>query len=660
MINAPRNNDIINTAVKWRKFSCDIAYWFGVMLVSELVYRVYYAAQSCQKAQSELLAIVSSGNSPLEDITQTICAMEGQIHSWAYTFLALTILRVLFLFKAKNGLIMKYLGLTLVKANKQISNGLQYALYGIIEWLPTLVGATYILAGNAPTTISSTSAHTTMIIGAQLIWLAPVLFRINGKNMPELLTGITVQASERYQNTIEQGVPRRAAPILCTVIYGLFTGFFILSFIQILRIPPLNPAYQDTIYGGYTPTWEGNIYFAMEGLSAPENTPDFYQYGLKKAYDNAKLYEEMKEKGGIDARYLYSLPLSTNSVSLEPEQEINLISKNWKNLSCLYEVAPETPENCASFSDLHNYIAQSRLIWDRYNKVPTLGNAYVTPPQLLGSKFRNLIQLAELKASDIIDKATQGQTALAMQQWLAYMSLYRSMANDRETMVFKAVLSVSINIHMHSLQKLLSIAPDLSAQYKQELLEALRSDVPIFRDQHMMADDWGLIEPALLSAVGNANAARNDFFECLQGFEALGKIPHNKYPYSSAHALKLCPLHEDKTMFEMVVVYPFSTSGNFITNTIYRLIFGGLLKGHDLIETMKIQHVKFRQAELAITMIASGIKTQADVEAALKNAPTELKNPINEQPFLWDAEAHAIFFEHPISKRKFRFHLPRQ
>ena len=648
--------------VRWTKFTCDVLYWFIVGILAGFISEFYFTLETCKSLEAELLAKAASDDEFLGDLPQTVCSMETALKSWAAAWFISTLIRIPFLVR-QGGPLLKGMGVYLTRLDGKDWNLTNALSYGFIEWLPVLLGAAYVFLFGFPVSLFSAGVHTTIILGAQLIWLAPVLFRFNDRNLAEIITGVSVDATEKKHKKIEKSYSKKFRRALNNfsyslnyLFYVLITGLFVFSFIQILRVPEQNPAYQETLFGGYEPVWENNIYFAMEGVSAPANVSNFYEYGLKKAYENFKIFEVMKQRSGIDEKYLYKAPdFEGLSVVLDKEHELDINDDEWKNLDCLYDLEAQKDDQCATFSDWKNYVEQNKIMWDRYNRAPDLGNVYVTPPQLLGSKIKNPMQLAELKAVHIIYLAENGRGREAMQEWLKYMNLYTAMAGNRETMVFKAVLAINIGRQLAVLEKLLNIAPVLASTYQQEILQALKNDEAIFNDPYMMADDWGLIEPFSYGAMGNANAVQNDFFKCVEGFKALAEKPLDEYPYTDENIV-LCPLHEDRSTLEMALVYPATTPGSYIVNTIYSLLFGGVLKGYELIENMKMTQIRFRQAQLAVTILSQNTPA-SEIDGFVKTVPAALQNPITNEPFEWNKENQSLSFERPDKKKKHEFRL---
>lgn len=513
------------------KADCDVLFW---LTVSILGYVFYFALNDiapkfieCKspklEAMMQLLNDISlQGNDVFpedynffDNFPKYFCMWK----MWAFTWFVLILLRIPFLMFIKRGLFLKFWGLQLHKRNGESWTPVDYMLYGFIEWLPMLLGAAYILIIGIPVGLFNAIVFKTVTLLAQAIWLAPFIFRKDNKNIVEILTGISAEPTKKKQEKLKKKYEKKISKFFfgfdyraSYIVYTLFVAFYLFLFVQILRVPPQNPNYQPMVYGGYEPVWENNIYFAMRGLSAPEDVEDFYQYGRKKAFDNFVTFRTMKKLLGVDEQYLYEIPeLDNLSSVLTEDEEIEIGQGATKKLRCLYKLEKtedETEKECATFEDLSKFISENKIIWKRFNHAPDMGSVYVTPPMLVGGQMRSPLQLVQLKAASIIDIAKNGAPDQAMKEWLRYMKLYRMMAADRGPMVYKAVMGVSIGIQRQTLEKLLYMAPELATTYEAEITAALKNDGPIFNDSLILADDWGLVEPFMHGTMGNANAVK--------------------------------------------------------------------------------------------------------------------------------------------------------
>lgn len=511
----------LNSYVRWSKFFCDVVCWFAVGFLASVILEFYVTYETCNVLNTGLSGETIENTEAAQAMSQELCSARIGFHSWAIAWLVYPVLRIPFLIR-QSGPMMKIMGLRFVRENGQKWTLMNVVTYGFIEWLPAFLGALYVLLVGFTFSLFAGTVYFTIVIGAQLIWLAPVLFIRNGRNLAEIITGITVRATDKKLKKIERGYYSKFYYSVNKFMFGLTWVFYFLvlgictfSFIQILRVPPQNPAYQEMVYGGYNLVWENNIYFAMAGVSAPADVTDFYQYGFRKSYGYFKYYESLKREMGIKTPYLNEIPkLKGLSFGIDQDREFKLFEQKTKNFECLWALEPKITPDCATFADWLAFIEKNKIVWDRYNRVPDMGTVYVTPPAILGGNIRNIANLGGLKNVHIIYLAKNGKPDEAMKEWLRYMKLYRMMANDREMIVFKALIAVNIGRHLSVLEHLLTIAPELAAKYESNIIQVLNNDQPIYRDPSLLSDDWGLIEPFAGGGIGNVNAIQNDLFEC--------------------------------------------------------------------------------------------------------------------------------------------------
>lgn len=95
--------------------------------------------------------------------------------------------------------------------------------------------------------------------------------------------------------------------------------------------------------------------------------------------------------------------------------------------------------------------------------------------------------------------------------------------------------------------------------------------------------------------------------------------------------------------FDQAFVHPVLTPGNYFPNVIYGLVIGGFLKVDELISSMKLTRVKFRQAQLGVQILARQIPASG-VPEFVKSVPDDFQNPITRQPFDWDSEKQKLSF----------------
>ncbi|GEM_PF-1742421 len=542
-------------------------------------------------------------------------------------------------------------GVYLQKTSDEPPRSGDFINYALIEWLPFHLAAIFILFSTQDYTLFGLGVLTTIVLCAQLIWSAAFIFKKNGKNCVEAVTELRLVATEDKLNKIKAAYEKDSRRLLGWFVtrsgrtgYIIITAFFIFCVVQIIRVPSLHPEYQKTLYGGYNIIWDNNMYYALQGIYAPEDVEDFVQYGRHQAYKKFKYFEEIKSLSGVNKAYRYDVPDLRFSVAVRPDSEIHIDDEGWKRVECFYDMILEERDDCASYDDLQGYVADNQILWDRFNRVPDMGDVYAVPPQFMGGQLYDLVSLVKLKASHIVYLAEEERAGEAMQEWLRFMKLYSAMAQTPETLVYKAVMGVVFGMHLRTLEKVLYVAPEQAAFYQDELIAALKSKDMLFRVTSLLFDDWGLIEPFTDAGIGNANAIKNDLFACMMKYKELAEIPHDQFPFGQK--LDLCPELDDQSPFEQFFIYPMKKPGIYTANVVYSLLLGGVLKGQEIIESLKLYHVKMKMAELLVRALADGV-TQEAMTDYINNAPQTLQNPITHKPFEWDEERQEIFFTRP-------------
>lgn len=636
------------------KATCDTLFWFFICVAHFAVGKFFYSEDICDS---------SNNNLPFfKEAVIGFCQIEYLFQYWAISWIIFLFIRIPLLVFQKTPLLMLF-GLRLKRADGNNWCLFDGVIYGLVEWLPVLIGAVYILTFNMDYNFFNLNAFTAIVYGVQIVWLAPVLFRFNGRNLAQMISGVDVIATDKKESNIRKSYEKRINRSVRKLTFALndfFAVFLFLLFafvnVQMLRIPSENPNFQNQLYGGYEIVWENNLYIAMKGLSAPPAVVDFYDYGRQKAYENYKLMESYKKNNGVKDEYLYVIPSSDEfTVSLDLENEIKINGDDWKELRCIYSVldaADLKNLNCASFEDFEHYIEQNRVIWDRYNAIPELGNRYVMLPQHFGDGLRgpDLIRLVELKAAHIIYLAKSGKKNEAMEEWLKYMGLYKKMASEPSTFILKASIAFNIGAHIRTLEKLLVEAPDLARVYEAALIAVLNSDEPLYRDSHLWADDWGLVEPLTNGMLGNLNAMHNKHLECIDAFKELAELPFDQYPYEKER-IELCDLNVPGSSLREFVIQPALIPGNYFVNAIYSVLIRGALKGEEILKHMKFMRVRFRLAQLAVIILADGVETDK-ISDVVKAAPDHLQNPISKTPFIWDELGTRLYFVDPGDEEK--------
>jgi hypothetical protein len=633
------------------KAGADILNWLGIGIFVSLVYHLIPAP--------DCLLSLSHDEIGLQQTYASMCEGRYSARISAMAWIGFSLLRVFFLVsKWEAGPILKSSGLKIEKQNgESVTLGFA-ARYALLEWLPFHMLSLYILIFGMPINLYGAGKAVTLALAAQLIWLAPVIFKYRGNNISEFLTKGRVVFDSKKMAKVEkiyQGKWRmkfwNAEFYLENIIYVLVAAFFVFTALQVLRPQSINPDYEHVLYADQEPVWENNVYFTIEGLTAPADIKDVYAYGRAKALQNFQDYETLKKLAHLP--YVYEIPANLGDLPpIREAQELKFDSKGWKDLSCLFSLSPAKDAECATKQDFQSYIRANKIIWDRFNALPAY-SVYRIPPQQLGGAHINYISLGRLKAAQIIELAENGDSERAFLEWDKYWKLYRSMAGAHGTIVFKAIIAITLKDHLKAFEKLLYLHPDLAKNHA-EIAEALTPiGNALFRTNHMLADDVSLLEPTFLGFLGNINAVRNDLYDCILSFEKRAQLPVDEYPFGERP--KLCRL-SDRDLTESMFIYPFTRPGYFMSNMVESLLIGGTLKGEDLIGSMKLQDVYLRMTLLATEILGQDIAAD-NVPAFIASVPAELQNPLTQKPFEWDAQKKVLFFIKPGSNAKTEFRL---
>ena len=636
------------------KAGADLANWFIIGLFVALVCAVFPAPvpPECLPADHSFIGLDDVG-----DMGGALC--DGGYHArmTAVAWLLFSGLRAFLLSSRREpGWLGRFVGLgpqtgPLLKFSRlrlrrrdggdlSLADGARHAL---LEWLPLHVLSGYVLVMPPADNLYAVAAPATLAMAAQMIWLAPVVFRFRGRNIAEWLTGTDVVFDEKGEAKIvrvyaapwRRGLGR-GSYYLSGLLYVVYAFFFLFGAGQIMRTPAINTDYEHALYTGWETVWEDNANIGMEGLSAPADVADWYGHARVRVMQHHAAFEMAKKKAKIAQA---APPAGATIKAPRRGEELRLDKDEWKDLQCLYDTRHQTKSECATAQDVKDYIATNKIIWERFRRVPDYGH-YSVAPRPLGSGFRDPYQLAQLKAAEIAVMAREGTADDAFTEWARYMRLYRQMGAARDTMVLKAVVILMIDRHLELFETLINLHPELAVMRAAEIDALLTPADGLMTVDNMMADDLALLEPVMLWQLGKVNAIRNDLHECVEDFGALARVPVHEYPYGEEDSL--CALQNMNGVYS-ILSYALLQPGAFVPNIIQALTVGGVLKGQELVGAIKQREAQVRMMQLAMAMIREGV-TAADAPAYVAAAPEELRNPVRREPFMWDVATRELYY----------------
>lgn len=644
----PLNSDeftrFYESKLQTEKISADSGFFIIFIIITSVSITAFNLQPICPTIPTHSVFVHDPDIKFLNKMIASLCDHTFLIRVTALAWFLALMMRTALFALLKFDLAYHFQKISVRKSGRENISTYEHALFHFLEWLPLNLGFAYVLAFGFEANLFNTGVLSTAMILTQLL---VVEFSPITKSLDYEIAA-TQKFKEKAQKEFKSKYRRfvaKAGTKTTKVMTWVLVAFFLYSAIQIVLVPKLELGYNEALYELPELEWDQNAYFLIQGLSAPEDVPDFYSYGRQHAAKNFSIYENFKRLSMVPDRYHLSGPEAKIETELDLDNTLKANTDSWKDLECLYSSASGQEASCASWSDLKAYIAENQTLWDRYSEIPKRQYRYSSIPQLLGHKTSDLQYLAKLKAAHLVFRTEEGEYEEAIEEWLSYMTLLKEMAQSKDTFVNKALLILQVQVYLKALEKMLLIHPEFSVNYADPLKEVLNtSDGAGLLNRNMLADDWSLIEPPFAYAVGNANAVKNDLLECFQSFDKLAKYKAIEFPYGGTEPL--CTLKYNSDPFK----YPLITPGTYFVNIIYSLIAGGALKGEQLVERMKLLELQMTLAEAAVIKLTNHYRNDNRTFA-------EVMNPLSGKPFDWEEEDSYLFFEHPDKSRLYEFRL---
>ena len=541
------------------------------------------------------------------------------------------------------------------------------ACYVLMRYLPTHIFCLYIFWHVLHLSLDFNRATSGVILtaAAQIFWTLPFFLPKLRGHIADLLARTRAELSPQKREKLERIRKSRLGRVLRPVRVMIETGSFLAIFlffsvlsVQILRAPATDPEFNAALYQNQTALWEDNAYFLLAGLASPPDAGDAYAHGRYQTWLGAVFYQRLRDHIGIGTEYDvppaverphdYAVPTRANRLELYGDTS---------GLYCFnrfFRMGEAERQICIRNADLHGMIWDNYILWGRFEKLPEYRN-FSVPPELTGARFpRNTAQrLARMKAAHLVYIAAQGQTENAVEEWIRYMLLYRNMLESRGSVQDKSSYMIMAQIHFTAFEEIVYYAPEaVVARYDDiaELLLLDRDRPPLHADR-LLADDWALTEPLLLSTPGANGTVRNKMYECLKPGLVLGRTPADILP----ERYRACSLRELTTreLIERAVLDP----GNLFINSLHYLLYNGVLRGEEMILGIHTLAARWRMAVLGVAMLKDGV-TPENASEYIAAAPEELKNPFTLKPFDWNEQTRSLYFSHFSGDIDIHFHLP--
>ena len=429
---------------------------------------------------------------------------------------------------------------------------------------------------------------------------------------------------------------------------GPILGFLIFGFlaINVLRegLPPED--YNEVLYKRAPPVWEDNAYFALAGLDAPEHVKDFYAYGKQEIIFHSGQF--IKYKNDVGLPYSHSIPETDSSLfhSEQSNEKLKFDDRDMYPWKCLYDFQSKmNTSSCPDKGLVLNLIKTNKELWRRFQTLPDY-DVFSIPDHFLEVVFKgqDLIQLSQLNAVYILGIQAREGKDTAVLEWIRYMKLYLNMASTNTSLVNKAIYLILVLEHKNLLEMLLYNDPTIAITYGDEIKDLLTiENINFFQNGGLIADDWRILEPWALPVLGSSANQKKLLYSCFKEVQGIANL--SAFQFFKIKSLSFCSNEYPKNVDEFILK-SFTDSGNFITNIIYNLLMGGVIKGESLIRITHLLLVDFKMSKVAIELIKNNVRAER-VESYLQNMPKEYKSPITNSPFAWDQKKKTLYYEEP-------------
>ena len=384
----------------------------------------------------------------------------------------------------------------------------------------------------------------------------------------------------------------------------------------------------------------------MAGLDAPKEIGNFYEYGRQRIIFHAARWAKYKRK--IPVPYVHDVPQIEYSLfkPYEPIEKLEFDANEIYNWDCLYNepLKLDTPD-CPSMDEVLALRQRNSVLWQRFL---SLGDykTFSMPDHFIDRTYsaQNIMKLARLHAVHLLDIQAKGYSEKAMEEWVRYMTIYKQMVHNHSTMVGKAIFLILFKTHMNALESLIYNDPQLAVTHNDAIRKAIYIDSVLqFQAGQLIADDWRIISPSFLPTMGMTSHHKKELLSCFNQNQKLAELPAAEY--FNQENIRICEA-EFRSDFTKQIRDSFLEPGFFVTNLVFGLLIGGVIKGEELIGSMHRNIADIQMANAGIELIRQNIQPQ-DVQTQLNNMSKNLWNPITEEPFLWDESNGWIYYPNP-------------
>lgn len=597
---------------------------------------------------------------------------------------------------------MKLNGLYLTSSSEQRPSLIQTLKFFVFSpvYLPLICLNAYVWFSREPLGLYNTVTAGILYTGgtAILISIYALLFG-SVLNARRKLTGLETKITYKHAEKLKKMSSRKElylkrwlTPLtykdkgILVIYLGIFLYFPIL-FVSNYLIPP------SSNYSSYIPyeiDWgDDNAFFALSGLSAPKEITNSYEYGRSFAYKEFLMMENIKKEVGIP--YLFDIPPAANFHKFtfdQPGIEFHQLKGARginKYFDCLFDFEEIGPsQECGTPEDLETSKRLNAIIWERFNDIPNYSKFSTPPPtpdeinltEYLamtpghGYLFLNdftfnkyplrgevVIELARLKAADIIQMQRQGKSEEALKEWLKFMKLYRQMTESKASIELKGVYLIIFGIHADILETLLYNDPELAKSFSDNIESALNPQgLQAFNGAAMMGDHYASFELTMMYETGKSTGIQNRINDCINLTANLPNLTAKEF--FTVDISNLCPSLQYDDPGDIMKNISLTTQGNPVVNYLWAGMYRSHLIGTEFFGLMHARDAQLRMMVLGTQILSQNIPSD-EIDEFVRNAPRELQNPIDESPFHWNAQNSYLWFDPSgkLTERKFRLNL---
>ena len=405
-------------------------------------------------------------------------------------------------------------------------------------------------------------------------------------------------------------------------IVGLLSGYLTWAIYQ-----PDEPL-ADTVSQTITSRAKGNasdVTIGLMGLNAPSGT-DFMAHGRNE---------------------ISAMRLSGDAITIQPQtpRKTPLLKvKSRDDTECwMYrdgeEVPKEIRENCASPEQIAVYLRDNAELLSRFRQIQQMAFAADGMPSVGGQT----IALGKLQVIEIAYDLRNGQIDAAFRKWADNHAFQRRMAGYGGTWVTTAVNLVNEGLSVGALDLLLHKSPQLMETHHDELMSLMRpADLSYYNLTGVLQS-----QNFLLAGV----YTENSFFSLVR----MNRL-HNRFDLYAQDVIREVSLHPESIASTLTSLHARQRAIRLIdvadpvNARAWQIALDYQIKTGELIQSMIAKEAQRRLYTIKL-LLAKSPSGDAEIDAFLRGAQKNLRNPVDGSPFRWIPTKRAISFSSPDGKQ---------